>query len=229
MRVFNYYPHRHEADPEMEKKIFRYSLLMPGLFLLGFWMIFLIGVVLQLDLTKYGIYPLHAEGLKGIALSPFIHANLTHLSANSLPFLVLSFSLFYFYRKLAWPIFLLIYFLSGVCVWLGGREAWHVGASGLIYGLGAFLFFSGIFRNDVRLLTISVIVVFLYGGMFWGIFPIEPDISWESHLWGSMSGFALSIVYRTRGPQRSRYEWEDETETEEEDTESDEHSDPEAP
>lgn len=227
MRVFNYYPHRHEADPEMEKKIFRYSLLMPGLFLLGFWMIFLIGVVLQLDLTKYGIYPLHAEGLKGIALSPFIHANLTHLSANSLPFLVLSFSLFYFYRKLAWPIFLLIYFLSGVCVWLGGREAWHVGASGLIYGLGAFLFFSGIFRNDVRLLTISVVVVFLYGGMFWGIFPIEPDISWESHLWGSMSGFALSIVYRTRGPQRSRYEWEDETE--EEDTESDEHSDPEAP
>jgi len=212
MRLFNYYPTRDNLDAELEKKIFRYSMVLPGLFLLCFWLVYLVETLLQLDFTEFGIYPLELKGLKGILFSPFIHGSFKHLAANSVPFFILSVSLFYFYRKLAYRIFFLLYFLSGLCVWLGGREAWHIGASGLIYGLGAFLFFSGIFRNDVKLLTISIIVVFLYGGMFWGIFPIEPSISWESHLWGSVSGFVLSIYYRKQGPQRSRYEWEDEEE-----------------
>ena len=213
MRLFNYYPTRdNNLDAGLEKKIFRYSMVLPGLFLLCFWLVYLVETLLQLDFAEFGIYPLELKGLKGILFSPFIHGGFKHLAANSVPFFVLSVSLFYFYRQLAYRIFFLLYFLSGLCVWLGGREAWHIGASGLIYGLGAFLFFSGIFRNDVKLLTISIIVVFLYGGMFWGIFPIEPSISWESHLWGSVSGFVLSIYYRKQGPQRSRYEWEDEEE-----------------
>jgi membrane associated rhomboid family serine protease len=210
MRIFNYYPNRNETEAELEKKIFRYSLVIPCLFLCGFWLTFLVETLLHKNFTEFGIYPLEIKGLKGILFSPFIHANLAHLTANSVPFLVLSFSLFYFYRKLAYPIFFLLYFLSGLCVWLGGREAWHIGASGIIYGLGAFLFFSGIFRNDVKLLTIAIIVVFLYGGMFWGIFPIEASISWESHLWGTASGLILSLYYKGQGPQRTRYEWEDE-------------------
>ncbi len=214
MRLFNYYPNRVEPDAETEKKIFRYSLIFPGVFLCGFWLTFLAEVLLHKDFAEFGIYPLQVKGLKGIIFSPFIHANLKHLAANSVPFAVLSFSLFFFYRKLACRIFLLLYFLSGLCVWLGGREAWHIGSSGVIYGLGAFLFFSGIFRNDVKLLTIAVIVVFLYGGMFWGIFPIEASISWESHLWGSLSGLVLSLYYRNQGPRRTRYEWEDEQDDE---------------
>lgn len=220
MPLFNYYPPKPEStDPELEKKIFRHSLVFPSFFLLSFWLIFLVETTLGLDLAVYGIFPLRPEGLKGILFSPFIHSGYKHLAANSVSFFVLSFALFYFYRKLAYRIFVLIYFLSGICVWLGAREAWHIGASGVVYGLASFLFFSGIFRNDVKLLTIAIIVVFLYGGMFWGLFPIKPEISWESHLWGAASGLFLSLFYRNQGPQRQRYEWEDETEEEPENDE----------
>lgn len=209
MRLFNYYPNQNRADTDLDKKIFKHSLIIPGIFLLGFWMVFIIETTLNLEFATFGIYPLHLEGLKGIIFSPFIHGSFKHIASNSIPFFILSATLFYFYRNLAYPIFFLLYFLSGLCVWLAGREAWHIGASGLIYGLGAFLFFSGIFRNDVKLLTVSIIVVFLYGSLFWGLFPIEPNISWESHLWGSVSGLVLSIFYRKQGPQRTYYEWED--------------------
>ncbi len=211
MPLFNYYPPKHEStDPELEKKIFKHSLVIPSLFLLAFWLVFLVESTLNIEFAVYGIYPLEAKGLKGIVFSPFIHSGYKHLAANSIPFFVLSLALFYFYRKLAYRIFILVYFLSGLCVWLGGREAWHIGASGVVYGLASFLFFSGIFRNDVKLLTIAIIVVFLYGGMFWGIFPLKPGVSWESHLWGAASGLLLSIYYRNQGPQRPHFEWEDE-------------------
>lgn len=210
MPLFNYYPNKSKPDAQLDKKIFRYSMLFPALFLLGFWLTFSLENLFRNPLTEFGIYPRTIEGLRGILFSPFIHGSLGHLTANSVPFFMLAVALFYFYRNLAWRIFWLIYLLSGLCVWLGARAAWHIGASGLIYGMGSFLFFSGLLRNDVKLLTISIIVVFLYGGMFWGMFPIEASISWESHLWGAASGFALSLFYRKSGPQRTHYEWEDE-------------------
>jgi membrane associated rhomboid family serine protease len=215
MPLFRYYPPKPgSTDPELEKKIFRHSLVFPSLFLLAFWLVFLVETTLNFDFAVFGIFPLRPEGLKGILFSPFIHSGYKHLAANSVPFFVLSLALFYFYRKLAYRIFVLIYFLSGLCVWFGGRDAWHIGASGVVYGLASFLFFSGIFRNDVKLLTIAIIVVFLYGGMFWGMFPMKPEVSWESHLWGAASGFLLSIYYRKQGPQRQHYEWEDEPDDE---------------
>ncbi len=217
MRIFNYYPEQDkEHDPELEKKIFKHSLVFPSIFLFTLWLVFVVEQVMNLSFVEFGIYPLQFKGLKGIIFSPFIHSGLKHIFANSVPFFVLSLALFFFYRNLAYRIFFLIFLLSGLCVWLGGREAWHIGVSGIIYGLGSFLFFSGLFRNDIRLLTISIIVVFLYGGMFWGMFPIEPGISWESHLWGAASGFFLSFYYRKQGPQRAKYEWEDETDDEDE-------------
>ncbi|WP_423127460.1 rhomboid family intramembrane serine protease [Gaoshiqia sp. Z1-71] len=214
MRLFNYYPNKNETDAALEKKIFKHSLIIPAFFVFICWMVLLIEETLKLNFAQYGIFPHHVKGLTGIILAPFIHSGVTHLGANSVPFLVLSVALFYFYRKLAYRIFVLIYLFSGIFVWMGGREAWHIGASGIIYGLGAFLFFSGIFRNDVKLLTIAIVVVFLYGGMFWGIFPIEARVSWESHLWGSVSGLFLSIYYRNQGPQRSHFDWEDEQDEE---------------
>ena len=211
MRLFNYYPpNRDTTDKELEKKIFRHSLVFPVLFLLAFWLIKISEDVFGLNLTNWGIYPMHWKGIKGILLSPFVHGSYKHLMGNSVPFLVLSFTLFFFYRKLAYRIFALIYILSGICVWFGAREAWHIGASGVIYGLASFLFFSGIFRNDTMLLTISLTVVFLYGSLFWGIFPIEPEISWEGHLWGAISGIVLSVFYRNRGPKRPVPQWEEE-------------------
>ena len=93
MRLFNYYPHTRETDAELEKKIFRYSLIIPCLFLFVFWAVFLTEILFQLNLAEWGIYPLRGKGLKGIVFSPFIHSTLSHLAANSIPFLVLSFSL----------------------------------------------------------------------------------------------------------------------------------------
>ncbi len=213
MPLFNYYPRKQAPfDKETEKKIFKYSLLIPVLIVGLFWLIKLTENVMDISLVEFGILPLQAEGLPGIILSPFIHSSYDHLLSNSIPFLILSFALLYFYRNLAYRILFLIYILSGICVWLGGRESWHIGASGIVYGLASFLFFSGVFRKDANLLTIGIIVIFLYGSMFWGIFPIKPEISWESHLWGAASGLMLAFYYRHQGPARPASSWEEEPE-----------------
>lgn len=215
MPIFNYYPRNQEPyDKETGKKIFKYSLLLPLIFVGILWLVKLTENLLNLDFTTFGILPLHPEGLPGIIFSPFIHGSYEHLMSNSIPFLILTFALLYFYRRLAYRIFFLIYILSGICVWLGGRESWHIGASGIVYGLASFLFFSGVFRKDANLLTIGIIVVFLYGSMFWGILPIKPEISWESHLWGSASGLMLAFYYRHQGPVRPTASWENEPEEE---------------
>jgi len=213
MPLFDYYPRNQEPlDKDTEKKIFKYSLLFPVVIVALFWVVKLTENILNLNLTKYGILPLQIEGLPGILFSPFIHASYDHLLSNSLPFLVLAFALFYFYRNLAYRILFLIYILSGFCVWLGGRDSYHIGASGIVYGLASFLFFSGVLRKDATLLTIGIIVIFLYGSMFWGIFPLKPEISWESHLWGAASGLLLAIYYRHQGPVRPQSTWENEPE-----------------
>lgn len=228
MPIFNYYPrNREHVDPDTEKKIFKYSLLIPFAIVLIFWIVKLLENAYDLDLTDWGILPLTWEGLPGILFSPFIHGSYEHLFSNSIPFLVLMFALLYFYRHLAYRIFFLIYILSGICVWLGGRDSWHIGASGIVYGLASFLFVSGVLRKDLNLLTVSIIVVFLYGSMFWGIFPIKPEISWESHLWGSASGFLLAIYYRNQGPVRPVASWE--LEPDEDDDSPSEEVDEEAP
>jgi membrane associated rhomboid family serine protease len=189
-----------EEQYNLEKRIVRHSLFVSGSFVVVLWLVKLFEVEFDLDFSTWGILPLSVKGLRGILFSPLIHANFDHLIANTLPAFILTFSLFFFYRKSSYTIFILIYLLSGVFVWLGGREALHIGASGVIYGLAAFLFLSGIISFNIRLLTISMIVSLVYGGMFWGIFPIKPEISWESHLWGGISGFVLAIFFRKSIP-----------------------------
>lgn len=215
MGIFGYYPHNSSTeDRELEKKIFRHSLLLPGIFVLLFWLVKLTEILLDTSFVTGGVLPRSLRGLTGILTSPFIHSGYAHLVSNSVPFFILFFALIYFYRKYSYRIFWQIYLISGLCVWLGGREAWHIGASGVVYGLAAFHFTSGIIRNDLRLLTVSIVVVFLYGGMVWGMFPINPDISWESHLWGAASGVLLALYYRKYNIKRKPYEWEEEPDDE---------------
>jgi membrane associated rhomboid family serine protease len=211
MALFRYYPDNNDgSEKEVEKKILFHSLLFPAIFVFFFWFVKIIEATFNLSFVKFGIYPLRTSGLKGILFSPFIHSGFSHLMANTVPFYVLLAALVYFYRRISYRIFFQIYIFSGICVWLGGREAWHIGASGVIYGLAAFHLVSGILRNDLRLLTISILVVFLYGSMFWGIFPFKPDISWESHLWGAVSGVALAFYYKNYIVKRKKFDWEDE-------------------
>ena len=217
MPLFRYYPSNPKnLDPEVEKKIFMHSLLLPAAFVLLMWIVKILEVVSGYSLAKYGIFPLHINGLQGVLFSPFIHADFSHLISNSLPFLILGFMLIYFYRRISYRIFFLLYFLSGISTWLVGREAWHIGASGVVYALAAFHFVSGIIRSDVRLLTLSVVVVFLYGGLVWGLLPIRPEISWEGHLSGTISGVVLAFYYRKYIIRREKFDWELEEEDEEE-------------
>ncbi len=211
MAVFRYYPENLSAhDKELEKKIIRHSFFFAIFFVALFWLVEIMGEIFGLDLTKAGIFPLTLRGLPGILTSPFIHSGYNHLLSNSLPFFVLLFALVYYYRSLSYRIYFQLYLLAGLCVWLAGRPAWHIGASGVVYALAAFHFTSGVIRNDLRLLVISVVVVFLYGGMVWGVLPLKPEISWESHLWGAVSGILLAIYYRRFRIRRQKFDWEEE-------------------
>jgi len=196
-----YFPgHYSEEQFNLEKRIVNHSLFVSCSIIVILWLVKFFEIEFNLDFSTWGILPLNIKGLHGIIFSPLIHANLEHLTANTFPLFILTFTLFFFYRKSSYTIFVLIYLLSGMFVWLGGREAWHIGASGLIYGLAAFLFLSGILSFNIRLLTISMIVSLVYGGMFWGIFPVKPEISWESHLWGGVAGFGLALLFHKSAP-----------------------------
>ncbi len=197
-----------------EKKKFYHSLVFPGFFLFLIWFIRLTESGLGASFVKLGLYPQKWLGLFGIFFSPLIHADFKHLIDNSVPLFVLSLAIFYFYREIAYKIFFIIYFVSGFFVWIVGREAYHIGASGLIYGFAAFLFFSGVIRKNISLLAISLLVIFLYGSLIWGILPYDYQISWESHLMGAITGVALALLYRDMGPERKKYSWEEEDENE---------------
>lgn len=203
-------------ESEIEKRKLLRSFSFPFLFALILWLVKLIEIALDERLFWLGVYPKHFKGLAGILTSPFVHADWTHLMSNTAPILILGTTLFYFYKKVAFRSFLLIYVITGIWVWFGGREAWHIGASGIIYGLASFLFFSGIFRNSIELMAISLVVVFLYGGMVWGLFPIVENISWETHLSGGIAGLLVAVFYRNTGPQRKKYDWEEEEDEDDE-------------
>ena len=217
MPLFRYYPSNPKnLDPEMEKKIFFHSLLFPAIFVLALWIVKIIELTSGLSFVEFGIYPRHINGLQGVLFSPFIHSDFSHLISNSLPFFILGFMLIYFYRRISYRIFFLLYILSGISTWIMGREAWHIGASGVVYAMATFHFVSGIIRSDVRLLTLSAILVFLYGGLVWGLLPIRPEISWEGHLSGAIFGVALAFYYRKYIVRREKFDWEDEPDDDEE-------------
>lgn len=182
--------------------------LFNALFLLIIWVLWLYEYETGHRLSNYGTRPRTVQGLIGIITTPFLHGSLDHIRGNSLSFLTLSSFVIFFYREIAFKVLLWIYVLSGILLWfiaLGGN---HIGASGVIYGMAAFLFFSGIFRNDPRLLRVALAVAFIYGSIVWWVLPLKPGISWEGHLAGSLMGVALAWLYRNQGPERPIYQWE---------------------
>lgn len=198
-------------DPADEKNARRRALnaaIPPLILTVIIWGIFLLEKAKGWDLSPFGIYPGKWEGLTGILTAPFIHGDIGHLVNNSVPLLVMGWAIFYFYRPIAFQVLPLIQLFSGIWVWISARPSYHIGASGLIYGMLSFIFFSGILRKDSKLIALSLLITFLYGSMFWGILPIKSGISWEGHLWGAIAGVLLAFHYRRRGPQRPYYQWE---------------------
>ena len=187
----------------------------PLLFLVICWVVFLSDNYIHLNLYQFGVNPRTISGLKGIIFSPFIHGDFGHIINNSLPIFILSSMIFYFYKSIAWPAIFWIYIISGIWLWVGGRNNdvipnYHFGASTLIYGFSTFLFFSGVFRKHSQLMMVSAFVVFMYGSITYGIFPFDRKISWEGHLFGALSGILVAFSYRKDGPQPVAYQWPEE-------------------
>lgn len=197
---------------ESEKgKIIR-SIIYPSLFVALLWLVKFFEITLDLNLLHFGLYPRAYSGLIGIITCPLIHSSYNHLFSNSIPLLVLGTITFYFYRPIAFSVFFWVYLMSGLWLWGAGREAYHIGASSLVYGFVTFLFFSGIIRKERSLLVLSMLVTFLYGSLLWGIFPIKREISWESHLLGALAGIITAFYFRKEGPQAKKFEWNEDEE-----------------
>lgn len=159
------------------------------------------------NFSRYGIFPKTLSGLRGVLFSPFIHGSTSHLFNNSVSLAVLLGFLFFFYKELAVRVLFYGVVFTGLLTWSFARKSYHIGASGVVYMLVSFIFFSGILRKHYRLVALSLVIAFLYGSMIWYVFPIKERISWEGHLSGFIVGLILTYIYKKSGPQKEEYEF----------------------
>ena len=201
------------------------AILFPLLMLFGMWFGFLLQNQGFFESCKGAIIPLLPEGLIGVVLSPFLHGGFEHIFSNSIPIAVLMFLLFQFYPTSATKVFLFSWLFSGLLTWVlppidiftgQYRYVCIIGASGLVYALAFFLFFSGVIRKDKKLLTISLLVALYYGSLIWGVLPEElfntlsepSKISWQAHLSGAIAGIVLAVMFRKQGEKQKKFIWE---------------------
>lgn len=147
------------------------------------------------SLNQFGNIPRYVPGLKGIIFGPFLHGSLQHFFANIIPLGIFTYLTLQYGAKRYWLVTVWIILLSGLLVWLFGRSASHIGASGLIYGYFGFLLLAGFLSKSVKLLAISIIVAFFYGGLIFGVMPTTPFVSWESHLFGFIAGVIAARLW----------------------------------
>lgn len=191
-----------------DSKIFKFSnsvLIAPLLLVFSIWFVYWLEIQFGLNFNKYGVYPHTLKGLRGVLFSPFIHSGTSHLFNNSIPLVVLTASLYFFYTKVATRVLIYGTLLTGLLTWLIARDSYHIGASGVVYLLFSFILFSGIIRKHYRLIALSLVVIFLYGSMIWYVFPIKEKMSWEGHLSGFIVGLLFAIIYRKIGPQKPKH------------------------
>jgi membrane associated rhomboid family serine protease len=206
----------HIPDPdytssERARASFRLAFKIALGFVALIWLIDILNWALDLELQRFGVRPRQFAGLPGILLAPLLHGGPVHLFANSLPLLVLGTGMLYLYPNSALKVLPAVYLGPGIAVWLFAGGSIHVGSSGLVYGLVSYIFVAGIIRRDRRAIAASLLVSFLYGSLVWGVLPIRPGVSWETHLAAALIGLALAIALRRLDiPPRKRYTWEDE-------------------
>ncbi len=161
------------------------------------WIIFGISSIAPESINSYGILPRTQEGLWGIVCAPFLHRDYEHITANTIPVFVLTLVLLFFYENLAFRVWTLSTLMGGFLIWLFARgESYHIGASGVIFSLLGFILASGVVRKSFKSLLVAIPIFLIYGGVMWGIFPNSPDVSWEAHLFGLISGVALAYFFR---------------------------------
>jgi len=188
--------------PELRKIIL--ALIFPLFLLFILYVVRFLESGMGWDFTHWGIYPRTLKGIFGIFSHPLVHASWKHLFANSLPLLFLTWCLYYFYRDLGSLILIFVWVIGGLFTFIIGQPGWHIGASGLIYSLAFFLFFSGFIRQHIPLIAVSLLITFLYGGLIWNMFPTfaAENTSWEGHLSGALAGIIAAILFKNKGPQK---------------------------
>jgi len=188
-------------------------------FALLIWFVKLVESLIGISFYQLGVNPQSASGLIGIVVAPLIHGSLEHVLGNTLPVLLLGSMLIYGYPKSRWWVLTVVWLLSGLGVWLFARSSYHIGASGLTHGVFFYLVVIGILRHDSRSSALLILAFFMYGTMFRSIFPQEPGVSFEYHLFGALSGVACAIAFRHWDPMpvRKTYSWEHESEDDEPD------------
>jgi len=202
------------SDNSFDKRQLINAIFIPCIIVILMIITFIYEKGMDLDFHYAGVYPRKIENIWGVFTLIFIHSGWSHLLNNVLSFLILGSFLYYFYRQIATKVLVISYIFSGLILWIIGRDNWHIGASGLIYSLAFFLFFSGLFRKFVPLIAISFIVAFIYGSMIWHVFPwqINDPVSWEGHLAGGITGTILSFWLKNKEPQKPIEQWTDEEE-----------------
>jgi len=188
---------------------FRRALQIALAFVAVLWLIQYVNWGLELGLQRFGVRPREWSGLIGILAAPLLHGGFAHLIANSLPMVVLGTAMLHLYPRASLAVLPAVWLGPGLAVWLFARDSTHLGASGLVYGLVGYVFVAGVIRRDRRAIAASLLVAFMYGSLAWGVLPIEPGVSWETHLAAAMIGAALAVVLRDLDiPPRRRYDWE---------------------
>jgi len=175
------------------------------------WLVHLMNWGLDLDPRPFGLRPREWSGLVGIFTAPLVHSDFAHLFANSVPLATVGAAMLFLYPHSTLRVLPAVYLGPGVLVWLFGRDSVHLGASGLVYGLVGYVFVAGLLRRDRRAIAMSLLVVIMYGSLAWGVLPIDPHVSWETHLTAALIGVLLALALRKLDiPPRKRYAWEDE-------------------
>jgi len=186
--------------PADAKSRLRWGIVFPLIGIALIWAVHLLELVWQTEWNRWGVMPRTFEGLRGIITMPFLHGDLSHLTSNSTALFVLGFVMINLYPKTTPRVLLAVWLLGGLVLWIIGRQNYHIGASGIVYGMAAYLFFMGLLRWEPRSMAVALFVAFLYGSLVWGLFPIWTKTSWEGHLAGALTGTLAAFLFWNREP-----------------------------
>ena len=177
--------------------------IQPVLILIALiWIVEVVNLLLGHRLVSWGILPRSITGLIGIPLAPMLHNGFWHAVSNTVPLLILGALTLAGGKRRFWETTVNVTLLSGALVWLFAREAYHVGASGLVFGYFGVILARAYIERSITAIAISIVTVVAYGGLIFGILPLRSYVSFESHLFGLIAGFA--VVWLDRKFSKSR-------------------------
>ncbi len=181
---------------ESKRVSFFQSIQIVFFVILAIWIVEFINLIFGHTFYVWGILPRNLDGLTGIVLHPFIHGSLQHTILNTLPLLVLGSFVAIEGRTKFLKVTILVVLIGGFLLWLLGRSSFHVGASLLIFGYFGFILSIAYYRKTISSILIAAVTIFMYGGLIYGIVPMNNQISWEGHLFGLIAGIAVARILK---------------------------------